>query len=106
MNVHIDNYCAQTGISKFLELNRKHGWIYDKTENLKNEHSKLLNFTHLLVEAENEYDPVLVPFKSSHKILSFIRTYSGFHISQSNPSFYWLPIKLKITPKVFILNKV
>ena len=30
----MDNLSTQTGITRFLEKNRNHGWLYNKTEEL------------------------------------------------------------------------
>ena len=105
VNVHIDVYSAQTGVSRFLELNRDSGWIYDKTENLPNSSDGYSNFTHLLVEAGSESDATLVPFKFTHQILAFIEGYDGLTMNKFNN----IPIKLptvRLTPKVFILKKI
>ena len=50
VNVHIDVYAAQTGVSRFLQVND--GWTYNKTEDLDTE-TLAASFTHLLVESQD-----------------------------------------------------
>ncbi len=109
MSVHIDNYSAQTGVSRFLELNRDSGWIYDKTENLHANSSELMVFTHLLVEADSEKDPRMLPFKSTHEILDFVTGFSGieYYNGLATGVFSQIPnIKIRLSPKIFILKKL
>lgn len=94
-------FSAQTGISRFLEVNRKYGWIYDKSENVSPGSKDMLNFTHLLVEAESEQDPRLAYYKQSHRIQSFIRAFNGVYFSPAN----FPLLKIKTIPKVFILKR-
>jgi alpha-1,6-mannosyltransferase len=108
VSVHIDVYSAETGISKFLELNRNSGWVYDKTEGLESNPADLLRFTHLLVEAESEDDSRVASFKTSHTIQAKISAYGGieFYNGLANWSFEKLPsIKVIQKPRIFILKK-
>ena len=96
-------------MSKFLELNRDSGWLYDKTENLQANSSELIAFTHLLVEADSEQDPRLLPFKSSHRILDFVTGFSGieYYNGLASSFFSQIPnIKIRLNPKIFILKKL
>lgn len=101
-------YSAQTGISKFLELNRIDGWMYDKTEGLEANPSAFLQFTHLLIEAESENDIRIINFKNSHHIQAYISAYSGieYYNGLSNWTFENFPIiKILQKPKIYILKK-
>ena len=44
--IHIDNYAAQTGVTRFHEY--VHGWKYSKLENI--DQVSLKHFTHLISE--------------------------------------------------------
>lgn len=49
VNLHIDTFAAETGVSRFLELNEN--WRYDKREDISPTHPDIQLFTHLLMEA-------------------------------------------------------
>ncbi|CAF0720487.1 unnamed protein product [Brachionus calyciflorus] len=100
VNVHIDVFSAQTGISRFLEFN-KNKWVYDKTENITPVSKEMLMYTHLLVEAESENDPRLEVYKSTHKIQYFVKAYNGIYFSPAKFPF----VKIKLIPKIYILKK-
>jgi hypothetical protein len=82
-------------------MNRKSGWIYDKTETFQPGSSQLLKFTHLLIEADSEEDNRLKPYKSSHHIQAFIKGFGGIYL---NPFKFNSPI-VRLSPKIFILKK-
>ncbi|KAL9960887.1 hypothetical protein ACROYT_G034394 [Oculina patagonica] len=67
-HVHISVAAAQTGISRFGEINPS--WRYSKTEGLKEESPKMLVFSHLLTE------PPCDRMKHSHLVLDEV---AGFH---------------------------
>lgn len=109
MNVHIDVLSAQTGISRFLEINRDSGWIYNKSENLIPGSSDMLQFTHLLVEAESESDPRIKQYGSTHLIQYFASAFNGLDFSKSisNKYPFLLSIpKFRYVPKIFILKRI
>lgn len=95
----MDNLSTQTGISRFLELNRKSGWLYNKSEGLMQH--ELRKFTHLLIEAHSVDDSNLEPFKETHKILDFVNSYNGIYFQINK-----FPIpRIRWTPKLFILKR-
>ena len=101
VKIHIDVYTAQTGVSRFLEINRESGWIYDKTEAFQPGSTELLRFTHLLIEADSEEDEKLKPYRSTHHIQAFIKGYGGIYL---NPFKFNSPI-VRLTPKIAILKR-
>lgn len=60
--IHIDNFAAQTGVTRFHEY--VHGWKYSKLEN-QNENS-LKQFTHLISEKPRVegFSPLIGPIKA------------------------------------------
>ncbi|ODN02533.1 putative Dol-P-Man:Man(7)GlcNAc(2)-PP-Dol alpha-1,6-mannosyltransferase [Orchesella cincta] len=97
INVHIDVHSAQTGVSRFLELSPY--WKYNKTEGLTRGGQEILQFSHLLVEAE-DVEERLAYFKS-HEILVSEEGYAGI-------DFLWNrvpPVSIKTEPKVLVLRK-
>ncbi|KAF4519194.1 hypothetical protein B566_EDAN013487 [Ephemera danica] len=97
VTVHIDNLSAQTGVSRFSQLNAN--WSYNKTEYLNAE--DLMHFTHLLVEARSKYSLNLRPYLKSHEILDSVEGF--WHISFNYNNFP--PIQIKTRPHVFILKR-
>ncbi|XP_026469016.1 dol-P-Man:Man(7)GlcNAc(2)-PP-Dol alpha-1,6-mannosyltransferase [Ctenocephalides felis] len=99
VNVHIDNLSAQTGVSRFTQINPN--WIYNKTEHLVPGSREMMEFTHLLVEAKSKYSSNLKPYSTSHDVLDVIDGFS--HISFN----YNLlpPIKIKTKPAIYILQR-
>lgn len=61
----------------------------------------MLNFTHLLVEAESENDPKLAKYRQTHQIQHFVRAFNGVYLSPAN---FPMP-KIRYIPKLFILKK-
>ncbi len=102
MNVHIDVFSAETGVSRFLELNKNSGWLYDKTENLKP--IDKLKFSHLLIEADSEDDKRLDAFKKTHIIQHFVKGFDGIYYLPTGNSPLPLP-RIRKAPKIFILKK-
>merc|ERR1711976_783576 len=74
VNLHIDVYSAQTGVSRFLHMNSK--WIYNKTEDLSNEDLK--SFTHLLVQSSNE--ATLEFLQETHEVLAEVEAFAGIGV--------------------------
>jgi len=68
VSVHIDNFAAQTGVTRFGELNSN--WRYSKEEHLDVQSPKLHTFTHLIRETPCS------AFSHTHSTISMIK---GFH---------------------------
>ncbi|KAK7068328.1 dolichyl-P-Man:Man(7)GlcNAc(2)-PP-dolichol alpha-1,6-mannosyltransferase [Halocaridina rubra] len=85
VHVHIDNYAAQTGVSKFTELYDH--WKYNKTEKLRAGGQAMRSFTHILVEAKSKYSYNLKHYTSSHDILGNVEAFShlSFNYQQFPP---------------------
>ncbi|KAL1461261.1 hypothetical protein WDU94_013178 [Cyamophila willieti] len=101
VNVHIDNYAAQTGVSRFTQLNP--GWTYNKTEYLKPGSPELMSFTHLIVEAKSKYSPNLKPYVKTHNIISIIETFS--HLQFNYLNFVTNVVNIKTKPILYILKR-
>ncbi|GAB6029671.1 hypothetical protein CHUAL_005403 [Chamberlinius hualienensis] len=99
VNVHIDTFSAETGISRFAEINPK--WRYNKTEEYHKKHVAMLDFTHLIVEGRSQYSSNVKHFVHTHKVLSTIQSFS--HISFTYNSF--IPIKVQTKTSILILKK-
>ncbi|XP_069142697.1 dol-P-Man:Man(7)GlcNAc(2)-PP-Dol alpha-1,6-mannosyltransferase-like [Argopecten irradians] len=99
VHVHIDVATAQTGVSRFTQLNNN--WIYNKTEDLSPGGPDMMSYSHLLIGANSVKDKALYPYKSTHTVELEIHGFDGFKITR-NPS---APFSLKMSPKIYILKK-
>ena len=98
VTVHIDVLAAQTGVSRFGQLNDH--WRYDKTEQLKPGSRQLRSFTHLIVEAHHKASYHLKPYVNTHKILASVDGYQGIRATYH----HFPPIRIKTRPSLFILK--
>ncbi|XP_033105579.1 dol-P-Man:Man(7)GlcNAc(2)-PP-Dol alpha-1,6-mannosyltransferase-like isoform X2 [Anneissia japonica] len=98
IHVHIDVATAQTGVSRFTQLNDN--WIYNKTEDLTPGGLDMMSYDVIFISASDENGPELSPYKSSHYILDHVKGYGGI----DTKSFKTVP-EVKLEPKIFILEK-
>nr|XP_061809061.1 dol-P-Man:Man(7)GlcNAc(2)-PP-Dol alpha-1,6-mannosyltransferase-like [Nerophis lumbriciformis] len=95
VSVHIDNYAAQTGVSRFLEQHPH--WRYDKREDLHPESPEMKMFSHLLVEA-NSTNVMLL--QDTHHPLAFIQGYDGLARQLFPPSF-----RVNLANKIVLMQR-
>uniref|UniRef100_U5EW52 Mannosyltransferase n=1 Tax=Corethrella appendiculata TaxID=1370023 RepID=U5EW52_9DIPT len=96
--IHIDNLAAQTGVSRFTEINPD--WIYDKEEHLKACDKKLLKFDYLLIEAKDKYSHEMRIFSQTHEILEFIECFYSIGLQMRS-----FPVRIKTRPCIYILQR-
>ncbi|XP_075409582.1 dol-P-Man:Man(7)GlcNAc(2)-PP-Dol alpha-1,6-mannosyltransferase isoform X1 [Tenrec ecaudatus] len=97
VSVHIDMAAAQTGVSRFLELNP--GWRYDKREDLQPGAAGMLAYTHLLLEAA----PVpLTLYRDSHRVLARVAGTSGVRLNLTRMP----PFHIDFQPKLVLLERM
>ncbi|XP_062374663.1 dol-P-Man:Man(7)GlcNAc(2)-PP-Dol alpha-1,6-mannosyltransferase [Sardina pilchardus] len=95
VSVHIDVLAAQTGVSRFLELNEN--WKYSKREDIVPGDSQMKTFSHILMEANSTQIALL---KESHQPMTFIQGYN-------NVKFDFLsfpPFSVKMDNKLVLLQ--
>ncbi|XP_045465263.1 probable Dol-P-Man:Man(7)GlcNAc(2)-PP-Dol alpha-1,6-mannosyltransferase isoform X2 [Harmonia axyridis] len=99
VSVHISNLAAQTGVSRFTQINDN--WIYSKKENLLPGCQDMYEFTHIIAEAKSKFSPNLKPYTFTHDVIDAIE---AFH----QVSFNYLtvpPVKIRTKPVLFILKR-
>ncbi|XP_067248484.1 dol-P-Man:Man(7)GlcNAc(2)-PP-Dol alpha-1,6-mannosyltransferase isoform X1 [Chanodichthys erythropterus] len=96
VSLHIDALAAQTGVSRFLELNSY--WRYDKKEDLTLEDPVMKTYSHLLMEANTTK---ILLLKDSHKPLVFIPGYQSLAFEVS----HFPPLKIKLNNKLVLLER-
>ena len=80
VNVHISNLAAQTGVTRFGQLCEE--WNYDKTENLSPADLIERNYSHLIVE--NNEDAVNL-FNEKYKMVATVAQYSHIKVEPLPP---------------------
>ncbi|KAL3188102.1 hypothetical protein MRX96_004323 [Rhipicephalus microplus] len=98
-NIHIDVFAAQTGVSRFGELNPH--WRYNKTENLAPGGLEMQSFTHLIMEGKSIHSSSVVPYRDTHELLATVEGYSHVRLNYAA-----LPlVHVRTRPRVLILRR-
>ena len=99
VNLHIDVFSAQTGVSRFLQMNEL--WSYNKDEGLNLD--GLHQFSHLLIESKDEEKVRnLVSTLEWFIVVKEIQAFNGASLNYTN-----FPIvKFNFSPAVTILKKI
>ncbi|XP_063072981.1 dol-P-Man:Man(7)GlcNAc(2)-PP-Dol alpha-1,6-mannosyltransferase [Engraulis encrasicolus] len=97
ISVHIDVLAAQTGVSRFLELNRK--WRYSKEEEVVPGDAQMKSFSFILMESNYTKISLL---RDSHKPVTFIQ---GFHNMKFHV-FDFPPFSINLDKKLVILEEL
>lgn len=96
-NVHVDVYSAQTGVSRFGELNPH--WRYNKTEGLSP--GDLQRFSHLLVEGRSLQSSSVLTHRDTHELLAAIEGYSHVRLNYAR----FPPVVVRTRPRVLVLRR-
>ncbi|KRZ89499.1 Valine--tRNA ligase, mitochondrial [Trichinella sp. T8] len=102
ITVYIDSFCAQNGISRFLQTN-KH-WNYQK-ENDELDLETVKRFQFLLIGHETHLHNEIRPFLDTHRVVKFLPGYAGIGLNYT--TFLRFPrLYFKKRDKVAILEKL
>ncbi|OUC44956.1 hypothetical protein D917_08732 [Trichinella nativa] len=102
ITVYIDSFCAQNGISRFLQTN-KH-WNYQK-ENDELDLETVKRFQFLLIGHETHLHNEIRPFLDTHRVVKFLPGYAGIGLNYTTflrfPALYfWKHDKVAILEKL------
>ncbi|XP_055937147.1 dol-P-Man:Man(7)GlcNAc(2)-PP-Dol alpha-1,6-mannosyltransferase-like isoform X1 [Argiope bruennichi] len=99
LNIHIDVYSAQTGVSRFTELNPN--WRYNKSEALSLQSIEIMQFTHLLVEWTDDMGNSESLYLHTHSVINITHGYSHWGVDFS----VFPPIQVFLKPKVLLFKR-
>ncbi|XP_053659809.1 probable Dol-P-Man:Man(7)GlcNAc(2)-PP-Dol alpha-1,6-mannosyltransferase [Anopheles marshallii] len=99
VSVHIDNLSAQSGVSRFAQINPD--WTYSKLENLRPDDEMLHRFDYLLTEAQDKYSDKMRVLSQTHEIVEFVECFSSIGLQYRSV----LPVKIKTKPCIFIMRR-
>ncbi|EDW96718.1 probable Dol-P-Man:Man(7)GlcNAc(2)-PP-Dol alpha-1,6-mannosyltransferase [Drosophila yakuba] len=100
VSVHISNLAAQSGVSRFMEINND--WTYSKDETMNYTQADLDAYTHLLVEAKNKQNTELwASLQNDFDTLEFVDCFNSIGIQYNS----LLPVRIKTKPCIGILKK-
>ncbi|XP_026817640.1 probable Dol-P-Man:Man(7)GlcNAc(2)-PP-Dol alpha-1,6-mannosyltransferase [Rhopalosiphum maidis] len=97
--IHIGNYAAQTGVTRFTQLSAH--WTYSKKENLEPGCEELMSFTHLIVGSSSRDNEEMLHYRNTHNVMSTVQGFS--HVSFNYNTFP--PLKIKTKTQIFLLKK-
>ncbi|ETN63789.1 glycosyltransferase [Anopheles darlingi] len=99
VSVHIDNLSAQSGVSRFTQINPN--WRYSKEENLQPGDEMLHRFDYLIAEARDKYSDNMRLLLQTHEILEFVECFNSIGLQYKSA----LPVKIKTKPCIFIMRR-
>ncbi|XP_053678840.1 probable Dol-P-Man:Man(7)GlcNAc(2)-PP-Dol alpha-1,6-mannosyltransferase isoform X2 [Anopheles nili] len=99
VSVHIDNLSAQSGVSRFAQINPD--WTYSKLESLQADDETLHRFDYLLTEAQDKYSDKMRLLGQTHEIIEFVECFNSIGLQYRSV----LPVKIKTKPCIFIMRR-
>ncbi|KAG8186584.1 hypothetical protein JTE90_020875 [Oedothorax gibbosus] len=100
VNVHIDVFCAQTGISRFTELNSN--WKYNKSEGVSIKDLEIMQFSHLLVEWTEDIGHTEAFYLHTHVVKNITNGFSHWGLDFN----LFPPIQVFLKPKILVLKRI
>lgn len=95
--LHIDSAAAQTGVSRFLEVNG--AWRYEKREDMQPGSEGMLVYTHLLMEAAPGH---LALYRDTHRVLASVAGTTGVSLNLTRLP----PFDVNMQTKLVLLERL
>jgi alpha-1,6-mannosyltransferase len=103
VSVHIDSYCAETGINRFLQLYSS--WEYNKTENLPQEAFGRFDYILIGSNTDNMHEVAKQNYSSTHKEHFSVEAFQRISYKKSNSFPYYFPL-IRFREKVIALKRI
>lgn len=95
--LHIDVAAAQTGVSRFLQVNDD--WRYDKSEDVQLGAAGMLDYTHIIMEAVPGH---LALYRDTHRVLAQIEATTGVSLNLMKVP----PFDVNLQTKLVLLERL
>ncbi|VDO85485.1 unnamed protein product [Haemonchus placei] len=102
ISVYVDNACAQTGVSRFMQL--YDAWEYNKTETLKPSDMERFDFLMIGTYSGDLKQIVQANYSTHHRVMFAVPAFHRFNIKKTSTFPFYYP-EMVFREKVAVLRK-